>query len=250
LASKQVTLEGQVLHGHDRYGWWQVNKIEGWDETPPEKSTQSDVVNGHGAIAVPVYYGSRTVTVSGRLVAKGHELALQAKRALSALLLDSGQFSTVSDDGVELHAQAWRGRITPGPVLGRWMTFDLELKFPDPFRYGNSRPFSSAVGAPVEVFQRGTAPAWPVVTVTGSMPEGYELTLGGQLVEVTKGLASGSTHTIDMRTGILRENGSRIYGSIGIAEYFAVKPGPSQSFYSVAATGSGNATIRFNDTYI
>jgi len=251
LASKQVSLDGQVLHGHDRYGWWQVNKIEGWDETPPEKSTQSDVVNGHGAIAVPVYYGSRTVTITGRLIAKNHELAVDAKRMLAALLQESGDFVVFSDGGVALSARAFRGRITPGPVAGRWLTFDMELRFPDPFRYGAARTFSVALGTSVSVYQRGYFGAWPVLTVTGTAPGGYAVSLDGRLVRITAPLVSGSPHTLDMRTGVLRAGGSRVYSGIAEAEYFSIPPGsPSTFVTSINTTGSATVAISLNDTFI
>ena len=251
MVSKQVTLDGQILHGHDRYGWWQVNKIEGWDETPPEKSTQSDVVNGHGSIPVPVYYGTRTVTITGRIIAKNHELAVDAKRRLTALLQEAGSFVVVSDDGIALTAEASRGRISPGPVKGRWLTFDMELRFPDPFRYGASRPFSVALGSAVTVFQRGTVEAWPVAIVTGSAPGGYTLNKGGRQVRVTAPLTSGNAHTIDMRTGILKVGESRVYGGITTAEYWSIAPGPRQTV-SASAITTGSATVRLDyyDTYI
>lgn len=251
MAGKQVSLDGQVLHGHDRFGWWQVNTIDGWDETPPEKSTPSDVVNGHGSIPVPVYYGPRTVTLKGRLIAKSHELAVDAKRRLSALLQESGELVVVDGGGVALSAQASRGRITPGPVKGRWLPFDMELKFPDPFKYGASRSFNVALGSAVTVYQRGYFGAWPIITVTGSAPGGYAVSLGGRLVRVVAPLVSGSPHTLDMRTGILRAGGVRVHAGITVAEYWTVPPG-IRSVVGTAPVTTGTATVAvsFKDTYI
>lgn len=250
MPTKQVLIGGLALHGEDRAGQWVVEELEGWYEPPAPKGTTSERVNGHGEIDVPDYYGARTPTVSGILFHKGRGLAVSAMERLSANMSLEAKKLVVTDAGLSRWANAKLAGLDWTEVTRGTMRFQARFKCVDPFKYGESRSFSAAVGSPVDVFHRGTVPAWPVVTVTGSMPEGYELTLGGQLVEVTKGLASGSTHTIDMRTGILRENGSRVYGSIGIAEYFMVKPGSRQSFYSVAASGSGTATVRFNDTYI
>lgn len=251
MAGKQVVLDGQILHGSDRFGIWRVHSLEGWDESPPEKTGSADVVNGHGTVSAPVYYGQRTVLVKGRLSAGGPELAVDAKRRLSALLQGPGSLVVVSSDGVALTAVARRGRITPGSVSGRWLTFEMELKFDDPFRYGSQRVFQGAAGDAFGVFQRGYSPAWPVLTVTGNFPGGYEVTLNGRTVSVNKPLASGSTHTLDMRTGILRQNGTRIYGAIDMAEYFTINPGMKQSFWSNPLSGgSGTFKLSLRDTYI
>ena len=250
MPTKQVLIGGFALHGEDRAGQWVVEELEGWYEPPAPKGSTSERVNGHGEIDVPDYYGARTPTVSGILFHKGRGVAVSAMERLSAHMTLEAKKLVVTDAGLSRWANAKLAGLDWTEVTRGTIRFQARFKCVDPFKYGASNSFSAAVGSPVDVFHRGTVPAWPVVTVTGSMPEGYELTLGGQLVEVTKGLASGSTHTIDMRTGILRENGSRVYGSIGIAEYFTVKPGSRQSFYSVAASGSGTATVRFNDTYI
>lgn len=251
LPSKEVKLDGQILHGTDRFGWWQVKEIIGWDETPPEKSNSSDVVNGHGEVPAPVYYGPRTVSLKGRLVAKNHELAISAKRVISALLQSAGEFVVTSSDGIPLTGVASRGRITPGGVQGRWLPFEMELRFSDSFRYGKAREAETSLGTSVEVFHRGTVPAWPVLTVSGSAPGGYALSIGGRLVRVTAPLVSGSPHTLDMRTGILRAGGSRVYAGIAEAEYFSVPRGlPSLLVTSLNTTGSGTVRADFYDTYI
>jgi len=252
LADELVTLDGFPLTGPAREGIWKrLGEFEGWFDSPEPKRDTVSVVNGDGNVWSPVYFESRLMTFEGRVTSKDHDYLHEAGNRVSALPGRGDKKLVVRGHGPTQWAMVDpRGKVSVSFPTETRMEFQIPLEAVDPFKYGESRSFSAAVGSPVDVFHRGTVPAWPVVTVTGSLPEGYELTLGGQLVEVTKGLASGSTHTIDMRTGILRENGSRVYGSIGIAEYFTVKHGSRQSFYSVAASGSGTATVRFNDTYI
>lgn len=245
-----MSLDGQMLHGHDRYGWWQVNKIEGWDETPPEKSNTVEVVNGHGSYPVPVYYGSRMVTLSGRLIAGNNQLAVEAKRVLTALLQQPGKFVVVSSDFLPISAEAARVRIAPGPVKGRWLTFDLELKFPDPFKYGERRYKSVASGSSDTVFHRGTVEAWPSVTVSGSMPDGYTVTIGGQSVSVPMGIPSGASHTIDFRRRRLYINGSLFMGAFGAQNFRSIPPGLRTSVSLSAPSGSGSAGVTVYDTYI
>lgn len=250
MAGKQVGLGDQILHGHDRYGWWQVNKIEGWDETPPEKTNTVEVVNGHGSFPMPVYYSSRTVTVTGRLIAKNHQLAVEAKRRLSSLLQQPSNFVVASDDFLPITAIANRGRITPGPVSGRWLTFDLELKFPDSFRYGERRYKAVASGSAEIVFHRGTTEAWPSVSVSGSMPDGYTVTIGGQSVSVPMGITSGVTHTIDYRRRRLYINGSLFMGAFGSQNFRSIPHGVRTNVSLSATSGSGTAGVTVYDTYI
>lgn len=250
MAGKQIMLGDQILHGNDRYGWWQINKIEGWDETPPAKSNTVDRVNGHGSYPATVYYGSRTVTLSGRLVAKNHALAAEAKRRLTALLQVPSNLVVASDDLTPIAGTANRGRISPGPVQGRWMTFDVELTFPDPFKYGERRSVSVASGASDTVFHRGTVEAWPTVSVSGNMPGGYTVTLGGQSVSVPMGIPSGATHTIDYRRRRLYINGELFMGAFGSQNFKSVAPGQRTSVSLSASSGSGTASVTVYDTYV
>ncbi|NKG22202.1 hypothetical protein [Paeniglutamicibacter terrestris] len=131
------------------------------------------------------------------------------------------------------------------------LRFQIPLEAIDPFKYGEARSFSAAVGEGFDVYQRGTVPAIATVTVTGSLPGGYELLLGGRLVTVERAVTSGSPHVVDMRTGILRVGGAVDRGGIVYSELFKIAPGMPQNFYSVARTpGTGTVKVAFNDTYI
>ena len=250
MPTKQVLIGGFALHGEDRAGQWVVEELEGWYEPPAPKGATSERVNGHGEIDVLDYYAARTPTVSGILFHKGRGQAVTAMERLSSHMSLEAKKLVVTDAGLSRWANAKLAGLDWTEVTRGTMRFQARFKCVDPFKYGASNTFSVALGSSVDVFHRGTVPAWPVATVTGSLPSGYSLTLGGRTVTVTKSLATGSTHTLDMRTGILRENGSRVYGSLGVAKYFTVKPGSRQSFSSSTSTGSGTVTLRFDDTYI
>lgn len=89
-----------------------------------------------------------------------------------------------------------------------------------------------------------------MVTVSGSSPGGYEMSIGDHLVQVIAPLVSGKPHVVNMRTGRLTVDGDRVYGGFGICELFSVSPGLAQSFYPLAVGGSATFKVEFNDTYI
>lgn len=247
--SKSVTLDGQIIHGIDRFGSWRVLSMEGWDETPAEKTNSEARPLADGDYEAEVFYGPRLVTLNGRLSAKSPGDAFTARERLTSLLHAPGRFQ-VDQFGLPRWATARRGRVKPGQIKGRHLPFQMELRFIDPRKFGEKQSFSGAVGTPFNVFQRGTFEATPIVTVTGSFGSGYDLNLNGRLVSITKSLASGSTHTIDMRTGILRQNGAVIAGGFSYSELLKVNPGTAQSFYAVAASGAGTVRLDYYDTYM
>lgn len=247
--SKSVTLDGQIIHGLDRFGSWRVLGMEGWDETPAEKTNSEARPLDDGDYEAEVFYGPRLVTLNGRLAARNPNLAFDARERLTALLHTPGTFQ-VDQMGLPRWATARRGRIKPGQIKGRYLPFQMELRFIDPRKFGGAQSFSGPVGSAFDVYQRGKFEATPIVTVTGSFSAGYDLQLNGRLVSITKSLASGSTHTIDMRTGILRQNGAVIAGGFSYSELLKVNPGTAQSFYTVAASGSGTVRLDYRDTYM
>ena len=251
--SLSVNIAGVDLNNpYSRYGHLEVDEIDGWFNAPAIKQKEDARVNADGDVPAPVYYESRYITISGALASKTPQDRWICSDMIQSLLNGEEKKLVIEVDGVARWAMVQpNGQPEIDVVAHRLVNYQLSLKATDPYKYGGPQSFSAAVGSTVDVFHRGTVPAWPIITVTGSLPGGYELILGGHTVQVTKSLATGSTHTLDMRTGILRENGSRVYGSIGIAEYFTVAPGDRQPFYSVpSTTGSGTATVRLNDTYI
>lgn len=248
--SKAITLDGQILHGLDRFGLWRVTSIDGWKETPPEKSNSEARALDDGDYDAEVFYGSRLVTVNGRLSAKSPEMAFSASERLSGLLRAPAMFS-VDQFGMMRSGMARRGRIAPGQIKGRHLPFQMELRFIDPYKHGEERTATGSASVPAPVFQRGTAPAWPVVTLSGtassSSGQPYTLTLNGRSVTVTAGrFAADPAHTIDFRTGILRVGGSVVVGGIGAADFSPINPGLPQAMSSTI----GGVTVRWSDTYI
>ncbi|MGP9033634.1 hypothetical protein ACT17S_11245 [Glutamicibacter mysorens] len=250
MASKQVTLDGQTLHGFDRYGSWRVHTLEGWFDSPAEKSDIISRPNTHGDVPSPVYYNARMVILSGRLSAKSPELAAQARTVLSALVQEEASFWVISSDGVAMSGLARRGKISLGNISGRWLTFQIELKFADPFKYGATESFTVSSGGASYVHHLGTVDAWPVVTVKGSMPDGYTLSYRSQTVSVPMGIPSGVEHRIDFKNRRLYVNGDVFFGAFGSSNFRPVPAGPRTAFGLSCPSGSGTAVVSVTDTYI
>lgn len=249
MAAKQVLLDGQVIHGRDRYGWWQVKTLDGWFATPAPKSDSVEVPRGHGNVPTPVWASNRTAIITGRLIATSHQLAAQAKTMLTGLLFSSGDLAVTGSDGVTTKGTAYRGRVTPGPVVGRWLTFEIEVNLPDPFRYGDARSFDVALGSTGQVFHRGTVEAWPNMIVTGDMPS-YKVRFRGVDVEVPGGILPGQTHRIEYRTRRLYENNSFVMGGFGATNFRPVDAGIRSDLQLIAPSGSGQVKMTVNDTYL
>lgn len=250
MAGKQVMLDGQIIHGRDSYGWWNSLAMEGWDSTPEPKTSLTSRVNEDGDFDMPVKYEARTVALNGRLIAKDPAQARLARRRLTGLLMDGGLFSLTDDDGITISANARRGRIAPGAVRGRFLTFQMELRFPDPYKYGHARTVPLTIGGSVGLFHRGNARAWPLVRVTGSFPNGYTLNgPGGKRFVVLTNPGSG-THLLDMRQGLLQVNGNYFTGQTSQTDVWSVAPGQESAMSLTASSGSGSAVITLTDTYI
>lgn len=248
----RVSVGGLDFFGHR--GPYAIGKdgFTGWDDQD-YRSDSAARPNSHGNYPAPAYREPKTVNLNGHVVAGSPDQLNHLMDRFNGILANG-------DPGPITVERPWGSRWAPAATivsrkavevggLNRG-TFALVLRLDDPQKLGEKRAFSGAVGTAFDVYQRGTAPAWSIITVTGSMPNGYEISLGAQLIQVTQAVVSGRPHTIDTRTGILRVNGAVVTGGLGIAELFRVDPGLPQSVYTLAPF-SGTGTVRFDvtDTY-
>lgn len=247
-----VTLDGFPLTGITREGSWKrLGELDGWFDTPEIKRNNADVVNGDGRVWTDIFYESRLITFRGRVISKNHGYLHEAANRLVALPGRGKKRFVVRGHGPTQWATVDpRGKVTASFDTDNYLNFQIPLEAVDPFKYGAASNDSFTIGSSGTFFHRGTVPAWPVVTVTGSLPAGYTLTRGSRQVTVTAPVTSGNPHVLDMRTGILTVGGSRAYGAISTAEYWAINPGPRQSVSASASSGSGTVRLDVLDTYI
>lgn len=245
--SELITLDGHPLTGVTRDGIWRVTELSGWWDRPAPKRAGESRANGDGSYPTPVQYGNRLISITGRVMSKNHEYLHQAQSQLNALGLRGGAKLLVSGHGPAQWATVQpRGEATAEFMTDKYLRFQIPLEAIDPFKYGESYAVSGTSSSPAALFHRGTVPAWPVVTVSGSSAGGYTLSLNGRSVVVTQALVSGTSHTVDFRTGIIRAGSAVVRGGLSTANFSPINPGMPQNM----STTAGSITVRYSDTFI
>lgn len=233
-----------------RDGVWTVQTpMEGWFNRPAPKTRSEPRSIGDGGYRTPVEYGSRQITVQGLVSSRNHDYLHQAVERINAAGFRGNVKLLVRGHG----ATQW-AVVDPRPgaqvdtefLTDQLLRYSIPLEAIDPFKYGESYAVSGSSSSPASLFHRGTVPAWPVVTVSGASASGYTLTLNGRSLVVTRALVSGTSHTVDFRTGILRAGSTVVRGGLSTANFSPVNPGLPQNM----STTAGNITVRYSDTYI
>lgn len=250
--SELIQWAGRTLSGHDRFGWWKVNSIDGWDDSPDSKGETVSIPNGDGEMDLPIYNEARIITVTGRIITKGHEELHAAGAYLTAVM--KGRFQ-VSGHGPTQWADAKRqGGVKFRTVTDTLATWQLSMKAVDPVKYGDTATVAVPAGTSyVSLFHWGNYASLPTVVVAGSAPGGYEIqSSAGARYQVTKPLVSGTPHTIDMRDGMLQVGGVYMAGIGSRADLWRVPPGSSATTIRVQplTTGSPSATVYVTDSFI
>ncbi|UAV84846.1 putative minor tail protein [Glutamicibacter phage BIM BV-113] len=197
-----------------------------------------------------IFYASRTLVISGRVIAKSHDYLHEAMRLLAGLSFRKYAVLAVEGHGPTQTASVRvNGRISFSQRSDKYLQYEIPLIASDPFKYGEARSFDVALGATGTVFQRGTVEAWPNMIVTGNMPS-YTVRFRGVDVEVPIGISSGQTHRIEYRTRRLYENGSFVMGGFGSTNFRPVQAGIRSDLQLIAPSGSGQVKMTLNDTYL
>lgn len=250
VLAELVTLDGLTLSGRTREGLWKVQTpMPGWFNRPSPKTRSEPRVRGDGGFRTPVEYGSRQITINGLVESSNHDYLHQAVEQINAAGFRGSANLLVAGHG----ATQW-ATVDPRPgseidtefLTDRMLRFQIPLEAIDPFKYGEEHTELGTPGSPASLFHRGTVPAWPVVTVSGASASGYLLTLNGRTVTVTRSLVSGSPHTLDFRTGILRIGGAVVAGGIGAASFGPIPPGLPR----LMTTNAGAISVKYFDTFI
>lgn len=221
--------------------------FNGWFDSVDIRTDDVAVPQGDGSFDLPVFRQSRIVSIDGWLWGDSPSAARDLRRQLSGIL-GTGESATMTvyegdaDDGE--HGVC---RLAAKPIIEvhgyelRWAEFQIQLRFPDPIRYGKYLT-SGAPSASIVMYHYGTVPARPMITITGTAANGYSVTGPTGVYQVTAPLVSGQPHTIDMVTGILRVNGVVTYGQAPIAEIIKLPP-HGESFLVTVLPISGGTPL-------
>lgn len=238
-----------TLSGRDRFGDWAVNSSDGWDDAPDTKGETVSVPNGDGEMDLPVHNEARLITVTGRIIADSHAQLHEAGLFLTGPL--AGRFQ-VAGHGPTQWADTTRRAVKFKTITDRLAQWQLSLKAVDPVKYGDTKDFAVPSGNTyVNLYHRGNYLSLPILVITGSMPGGYRIqSAAGAEYRVTRALAAGAPHTIDMRDGMLQVNGEYVSDGIDIAGIWRISPGNNQTIRIVpVSTGTATMTAYVTDSY-
>lgn len=251
MATKQVMIGPQILHGADRFGEWVTEGIEGWDEAPAVRSEESARTDADGDFVMPAYYSARTPTLDGILFAKNRGQGLEAIKSLNQAARLNPERLTITDYGMARWAMARYAGLDYTWVKPSVLRWQVRLNCPDPYKYGAKHSIPVVAGSSGYLVNRGNAQAWPVITIEGSMPLGYKVILNGVTIDVVEPLVAGKPHVIDMKKRRITINGVWGYGLMDAPSYPSIRPGARQAISFVPfESGTGQAVVAFNDTYI
>lgn len=248
-----ITLDGRLLTGRDRFGDWKVTSdLEGWWNTPDRKSQDSSIENADGSSDTRDYYEERNVTIEGRVKTASHDAQHHAMNWLAgALSLAPGRLVVAGHGGDQWAMAKLAGSTRFTVKTDRYVQWQVRLKFPDPRKFGELRTFKASPGNNVAIYHMGNYRATPKFTVTGSMPGGYEVGVGGLNYTVTRALTSNAPHTFDYRNGRLRVNGSLVTGGVSYAALRSIDPGQRDTLTIAPLTsGTGSVVCEVLDTFI
>jgi hypothetical protein len=208
-----------------------------------------------GGVVAPGRAETRTVELSGIVVATSYRRAHQLFRQLVRVVADRGPdpvgiFYTPDDVQLEL-AGYLSGSVEAQPAGGTFLRYRLTLECPDPVAKGDGKTADLTAG-PVN---GGDAPVWPTLTLTlsgtvTSLRVGSTTT--GDFVELA-GL-SGSVVFIDSRPGFetVEVDGVAALDTLTTAStFFPLLPGGNDLYVTVlAGGGSAAGQVEWRDGWL
>ncbi|WP_169332132.1 phage distal tail protein [Acaricomes phytoseiuli] len=235
----RITLANLIFNEWNSRGYlFKALKIRGWKGKPGVRRQQTERLWAHGVFTERGYSDARPITIEGRAFLPTEEAVRNATIDYGAILQEGGFDQLIVDDPIM--GEQW---ATVGLEAGSdadWHVpgiypFQLQLFAPDPRKY--SAPLSGSTGIPVDggglqydlytttpgvldyaesgspgtvtLTNPGSAPASPVFTITGEIPEQFsatEIRTGRRLI-YEGALVPQSVIRIDSRTGSVTLNG-------------------------------------------
>lgn len=241
--------------GEGMHGFYVENGgLTGWFDGPNTRADQTEIPQGHGDFDVPVFMGSRVISVAGWCHSKDARQMEHFQHQLTGLLAHGGT-GRLQVDGPSnsLWADVHRfGQPQFVPeVWGQSARYQVQFWAPDPRKFGETRHFAGGVAA----YHYGNFAASPRIYVraTSTMSGGYTINgPAGKKYIVSAALAAGHLHTIDMNTGLLYVDGvdTATFGVVAQGDTWAVPPGQSVAVTLTTGAGAGTLDVAVTDTYV
>lgn len=255
----QVTIGGLTFEDHPRdYDQCYLiapQGMTGWESGVQVRREEVARPNAHGTFDAPGFLAARVISVKGTILAPTPARLRHMVTRLTGVLGDgdTGRL-LVEDDLGSTWADVRLAAATQVATHGSASTeadFQIQFWAADPRRFGELREFTGTTGGGAEsVHHRGNARAVPILEITGTMPNGYQIASQGRVYEVSQALTSGQTHRIDMGTGWLYRNGSLQVGAVPTLETFTIPPGRNVNVTMSDFGGAGAWTMLLHDTFV
>lgn len=285
MSSTIVRWRGLELHGTSgpsRPFAIRPGGLDGWEGRAPVRTVWEARSQRHGAFAEPLRTGERTVTVRGFTYDPVTRDALFAQLDAVTGMEDSPDPLEVQHAGRTLSSPAFVAGFWPVPNQwgDGWFDWQITWMCPDPLRYGaevvHATTFAqdggfvrwpavpaagvlfgdatSSSDGTVTLPNSGTAPAWPVLELTGPIGDGgVDLRVGSTvLARYAAGIPAGSTVAIDTATGVALLDGvADVSTNVPVRAWTPIPPAGALTVRLVAreAVTTGTLTGRVRPTY-
>jgi hypothetical protein len=268
MSDIEITWRGLTIGGDSDVD---VHSITGWDDLDAvDDRLDEPRARGHGDHPGELYSRARIVTARGEILTRSarDQLALAVQAA-----------TPVASSAGELAVTTFGRRLTAGARLirrsvpveddyasGR-VPFTLQWKCPDPLRYGPE--LSAETGLPtsgtgltyplaypldygtpgatgrITLANDGTADAGIQLAVRGALPEGWEVSAGGDRLRYPTPVPAGQVIDIDTDTGsVLVEGTADRRGELTIADWILVPAGGEVTLQFTSLGGAYDPAAR------
>ncbi len=257
--------------------------LDGWYSTPDAKVKLTERASGDGAHDVAesdIIYSTRTITADYRILTDSRSKLLAHERELLSLAHQQVRFR-VTDDASDLFVSGYvdsvvkdksqqnlakqteTGTLTiicPRPERLAWSPLQTQL-FPASVMQGGLRynsgkglkyPLSYGTAGSASnvalLINQGSSKAYPVLTVTGSFPNGVQVQWGGNALQYDGAIGSVPL-ILDSRSQTASMGGVDVSRNLSRRDFPVVPAGGSVSLRLMSA-GTGWVTAVCRDTYI
>lgn len=240
-----------------------LSRANGWKDAPKRSRATAVRPTRAGALRTGAdVEAPRTLTLEGTIIAADADGVRTAIDELRAAILRTQPATIILPDAPTRYLLAWLDGHTidagAGPsMIQRMLTTRFDLSLLDPYAYDVAQQ-TITLGAGVNRAPLGTAPSFPVITISGAATnpivtlkrwDGTTLaTLGLTLTTI-----AGDTLVIDMDAKTIKKNGASVLANLTSGDFFALDPATAQQNYGalaaeqpyvVTSSGAGTTVYR------
>lgn len=276
LSDNVITLDDAIFGIEVDGVAWLFDTLDGWTLGGGVETSFTPRPGAHGDFDGPVYRRSRVITLGGVCIAQSLDLAEEAAESLASLVAD-GRMGTLSvssatrDRRVNVRLSDTPQASWMGPNAFRWQ---LQFTAPDPRKYGLDTvtstslpdltgggivfPISGGIfdfhaddvaSGSVSFYNAGTAPTEPLLTVTGPLASGFEVTHVETGRRLRYEATVGSPIVLDSASGRVTTDGQDRAAYLAVREWFSIPPRSSATFrFSTLGTetAASDASLRLD----